>query len=358
MTLFGNRPRAAAPSPNAIRADAVRSAKIDEYVNGVISPDGPGLALGIIKGGELVHAAGYGLADLNSRVPITPGTIFDLASCGKQFTAMAIMMLAEERKLQIDDPVGKHLPWLSGFGLKVTLRQLLYHTSGIRDLYDDDGADVLSRCTRATNADVMRTYVDLSCPMNAEPGDEFVYSNSGYDLLGSVIERVSGQSYPAFLKARIFDPLGMKDTFSRPDPRVNDPRVATGYVLGDRQGEVVESEGTDLDDVVGSGTIYSTVPDLFLYDQALAKNTLVSVASMREAYTSGQTNDGTRTDYGFGWYVGTYMGMHYADHDGEWIGYWSYICRYLVQPLSMYVLSNNPDVDLPEIANQATAIYR
>src|SRR5262249_55825240 len=211
---------------------------------------------------------------------------------------------------------------------------------------------------RPSNADVVRTLVDMRCPMAGEPGAEWVYSNTGYDLLGAVIERLTGQTFHDVAKAWIFDPLGMKDTFSTPDRRVSDRRVATGYVQGDREGEVVDGEGTALDDVAGSGSVYSTVPDLFLYDQALAKNTLVSVASMREAYTSGETNDGTRTDYGFGWYVGNYKGMHYAHHDREWTGYWPFIFRYLVQPLSTHVLPNNLYVDLPEVANQGTAIYR
>ncbi|MEA2944982.1 MAG: hypothetical protein QOI40_312 [Alphaproteobacteria bacterium] len=349
------------PAPQPIRIDPERSAQMDDYVAGQIGADDPGLALSIVKSGTVAHAAGYGLADWRGNARVTQDTIFHLASCGKQFTGLGILMLAEERKLHPDDPIGKHLPWLAGFGPKVTLRHLLHHTSGIRDLYDDDGiAEVLARCQRATNVDIVRTYEDLGCPMarrGIQPGDEFCYSNSGYDLLGAVIERLSGQAFHEFFRSRVFDRLGMKDTFSVPDRRVRDRRCAAGCVLDDG-GDYIEHEGTALDDVVGSGTIYSTAMDLCLYDQGLAANALVTAASMREALTSGKTNDGNLTDYGFGWKVGTYEGMRFADHDGDWIGYFSYICRYLDQPLSIFVLSNNPETDLVEVANVATSVYR
>lgn len=345
----------------AIRADPSRSARMDEYVASQIGEDDPGVALSIVKSGALVHAAGYGLSDWRRHLPVTQDTIFHLASTGKQFTGLGILMLAEEQKLLVDDPIGKHLPWLSGFGPRLTLRHLLHHTSGIRDLYDDAGvAEVLARARRPTNVDVVRTYEELGCPMARralKPGDEFAYSNSGYDLLGAVIERLSGQSFRDFFRSRMFDRLGMKDTFSVPDSRVRDRRCATGCVLDD-WGSFVEHEGTDLDDIVGSGSVYSTAMDLCLYDRALATNALVGAASMREALTSGTTNDGNLTNYGFGWYVGTYEGVRFADHEGSWIGYISYICRYLDHPLSIFVLSNNPQANLIEIANVATAAYR
>jgi CubicO group peptidase (beta-lactamase class C family) len=247
-----------------------------------------------------------------------------------------------------------------GLDPKVTLRRLLQHTSGIRDFYDEDGMDeVLSRCERPANTDIIRTYVELGCPMakrGIKPGDEFCYSNSGYDLLGSVIERASGQSYHDFFQARVFDPLGMKDTFSVPDARVSDRRCARGYALDG--GAFVEYGDSEYDDVVGSGSFYTTVNDMCRYDQTLAANALISAASMQEAMTSGRTNDGKETNYGFGWYFGTDEGRRYADHDGDWIGYHSYIARYLDQPLSMFILSNRPDIKLADVANVVSGAYR
>jgi CubicO group peptidase (beta-lactamase class C family) len=357
MPFFWNRPP---PAANAIRADAARSSRIDRHIGTLIRTDDPGLALAVVKSGTIVHAAGYGLADLNRNVPAGPDTIFHLASCGKQFTALGILMLAEEGKLGLDDPVGTHLRGLAAFGPKVTIRQLLHHTSGIRDLYDENGMDeVLDRCERPTNADIIRIYADLGCPMagrRTEPGDTFSYSNSGYDMLGAVVERVSGQTYHDFFESRVFGRLGMKDTFSVPDRRVGDRRRATGYMLDEDEG-FIEDEGSAFDDLVGSGSFYTTVLDLCRYDQALAANSLVGEASMREALTSGETNNGKRTDYGFGWYLGTYKGQRFADHDGDWIGFYSYICRYLDAPLSVFVLSNNPDLDRAALVHAATDAF-
>jgi len=351
------------PPPQAsggIRADPSRSARMDEYVLARLGPGAPGVSLAIVKDSAVVHAAGYGLADLYAQEQVTAGTVFHLASAGKQFTGLGILMLAEEGRLDFDDPVGRHLPEVAGFGAGVTLRQLLHHTSGIRDLYDESGTEeVLSRCQRPVNDDVLRTYADLRCPpasRGIKPGDRFAYSNSGYDLLGSVIERVSGQSYRDFFQTRVFDRLDMKDTFTFPDRRLNTRRRAAGYY--DDGGDFAASEGTDLDDIVGSGSFYTTVTDLCLYDRALATHSLVSEASMRLALTSGRTNDGEETGYGFGWYVGTYEGMPFCDHDGDWNGNYSYICRYLDRSLSIFTMSNNPNLNLVEIANLATAVYR
>jgi CubicO group peptidase (beta-lactamase class C family) len=343
----------------AIRAQRERSAQIDDYVASQIGVNCPGLALAVVADGTVVHAAGCGLADVRSGLTVEPDTIFHLASCGKQFTGLGILMLAEEHKLHLDDPVGKRIPLVAGFGPKVTIRELLHHTSGIRDLYDEDGVkQILARCAQPTNADVIRTYADLDCPMahaGRKPGDTFNYSNSGYELLGAVIEEVSGQSYHDFFARRVFDRLGMKDTFSVPDRRTGDPRCATGYILDDA-GELAEAGSSALDNLVGSGSFYTTVSDLCRYEQALRTNSLVKEASIKEAFAGGQTNDGSPINYGFGWYLRTEDGISFADHEGAWNGFRSYIRYSLDRALSIFVLSNYPEIDLREVANVATGV--
>jgi CubicO group peptidase (beta-lactamase class C family) len=323
MALFRRRPRS---GPTEIRIEAERSAEIDDYIAEQIRGDGPGLALAVAETGTIAHAAGYGLADLANGRPIAPETIFHLASCGKQFTALGILMLVEEGKLGLEDPIGKHLPALAGFGPDVTLRRLLNHTSGIRDFYDEEGIDeVLSRFERPTNANVIRLCADLGCPMAEEglkAGDTFSYGNTGYDLLGAVIEQVSARSYHDFFQQRVFDPLAMKDTFSVPDARTNDPRCAAGYGLDDRD-QFVEQGGSEFDALVGSGSFYTTVLDLCRYDQALRTNSLIGAASLRAATTAGRTNDGQLTEYGLGWYLADYEGMALAEHKGEWTGFYT-----------------------------------
>ena len=177
----------------AIRTDAGRSAEIDDYADSEIEADGPGFALAVVARGTVVHAAGYGLADLRSGLPVEPDTIFHLASCGKQFTGLGVLMLAEEGKLHLDDPIGKHIPSIAGFGPRVTHSASPHNRLGIRDLYDEGSIKaVLARCARPANADVIRTYAELGCPMaeaGIEPGDTYSYSNSGYELLGAIIEQ-------------------------------------------------------------------------------------------------------------------------------------------------------------------------
>jgi CubicO group peptidase (beta-lactamase class C family) len=333
---------------------------VDDSIAALVPADGPGLALAVTASGAVVHAAGYGLSDLRSGSPVAPDTIFHLASCGKQFTGLGILMLAEERRLGLDDPLGKYIPALSGFGSLVTIRTLLHHTSGIRDMYDEIGtAELLARNERPTNADLIRTYAALGCPMarrRIRPGDEFSYSNSGYELLGSVIEQAARRPYRDFFEAGVFAPLGMRDTFSVPDRRVADRRCATGYVLDDT-GAVGEDSGSEFDGLVGSGSFYTTVLDLCRYEEALRTHRLVSEASLDEAFTSGQTNDREDTGYGFGWYLGSQDGAEFADHQGEWNGHYAYICHYLDRPAGIFVLSNNPDVDPVEVANLAADAY-
>jgi CubicO group peptidase (beta-lactamase class C family) len=355
--LLGAR---ASEAPETIRADPSRSALIDDFVAGKVSAGEPGLALAVIKAGTVVHRAAYGLADLGRRSRNTPRTLFHLASCGKQFTALGILMLVEEGRLALDDPIGRHLPRLAAFGPKVTLRRLLSHTSGIRDLYDEEGmAAVLSRSAHPTNRDIITTYAELGCPMceGVMPGDRFQYSNSGYELLGSVIESVSGEPYGTFFRTRVFDPLGMRDTFSCPDPRTSDPRHAVGYRY-DEVGRFVEAPPSEFDDVIGSGSFVSTVCDLCLYEQALASHALVKPAAMRAALRSALDNRYHRVGYGFGWFLRSYKGMPMAEHGGDWAGFYAHIRRFLRRPLSIYVLSNHPGIDPQAVANVATDAYR
>jgi CubicO group peptidase (beta-lactamase class C family) len=354
MPPFWNRSRPAAPPPPGIRLEPQRSRQIDGYLAQQIPPDSPGLALGIVKDSALVHAVGYGLASIQSGRPIAPDTIFHLASCGKQFTALGIVMLVEAGKLHPDDPLGKHIPELAGFGC--TLRQLLHHTAGIRDLYDEAGIDqVLARSARPANADMVRLYAELGCPLAARPGSTFSYSNSGYDLLGTVIERVSGQSYHDFFQARVFDPLGMRDTFSAPETRASDPRRATGYDVGESE-ELVANAGSEFDGLVGSGSFCTTVPDLARYEQALRQYRLISEAGTLAMFNGVPTGEGD-VRYGLGWFIGSYNGAALADHEGAWNGFRSYLCCFLDVRFSLFVLTNHPDVDLMEIANVVSEAF-
>jgi CubicO group peptidase (beta-lactamase class C family) len=343
-----------------IRADPGASATIDQAALTQLGPGQPGLAVAVVKDGQIAHLAGYGLANLRTRAPVTPRTMFHLASCGKQFTGLGISMLRESAAgFGYDDHLGDHVAELAGFPQGVTIRRLLHHLSAIRDLYDAEGtAELLRQSARPTNEDVVRTYVAMNFPMNPGdpvPGSSYDYSNSGYDLLGTVIERVTEQSYADFFRRNVFGPLGMDDSFSFPETRLDHPRRAIGH--NDHFGNVVEQPGDPLDLITGSGSFFSSVADLCTYDQALTANRLVSAASLEAAMTSGVTQNGTRIGYGFGWGVATLGGRAYAEHSGWWAGYISQFRRAIDGRLGIYVLSNNTALELGIVVEAATAAY-
>ena len=334
------------------RVDAGLSVKIDRIVARRTEPV-PGLAIVVIKNGRIVHLAGYGSADLETATPITPQTQFHMASCGKQFTAHGIMLLRDGGKLAFDDHIGKHIPELAGYPAGVTIRRLLHHLSGIADLYDTRlERKLLALARHPTNRHVVKLYAELGCPMGRTAG-RFSYNNTGYDLLGSVIERVSGQSYRDFLRARLFAPLGMADTFSLPAAaRLARRQCAIGYEK--KRGRHIAQGEHQLDGICGAGSIYSTVADLSVYEAALSAGRLVSETSMRAALRSGERDDGSATGYGFGWSVTP----DFIEHSGGWTGFSAHIRRYRRRRLSIYVLSNSAAIDPKRtVASAARAFW-
>lgn len=298
--------------------------------------EGPGGVVMVIQNGAIVHQNGYGLADVENGTPISTDTVFHLGSVGKQFTALGVMMLAEQGLLSYDDPISTHLPELAWMDDEVTVRRLLYHTSGIMGYDDsDDLYNALVASAEKPGNDELLSVLAEQGDMLANPGDEYSYSNTGYDLLGILIERLSGQSYPQFMEENVFAPLGMGATFAVPnDARLSAPDVAQSY----------STEGAYEPDVLdalnGSGSIYSTLGDLYLYDQALRNNELVSADTLAEAFTSGALNNGEDIAYGFGWDIGNQSGEPYVGHSGAWLGFESYYLHFTGQDLTVVVLLN------------------
>lgn len=298
--------------------------------------DMPGGAIAVIQDGEIVHQNGYGLADVDNGTPITTESVFHLGSVGKQFTAMGIMMLKEKGLVVYDEPIGTYLPELEWIGEGVTVRRLLHHTSGIMGYDDSDEIydALLESAELPTNDDLLNVMAEYG-DMLTEPGEEYSYNNTGYDLLGVLIERLSGQSYAAFMDENIFSPLGMDDTYALPnDERLNGEDVAESY----------STDGTyepdPLDRISGSGSIYSTLGDMYLYDQALYTNELVNQETLAEAFVSGVLNNGEETAYGFAYDLGEYAGETYVGHSGAWLGFESYYLRFPERNFSVVVLLN------------------
>ncbi len=305
-----------------------------------ITAEGPGGAVMVIQDGNILYQKGYGLANVETNEPIKPGIIFHLGSVGKQFTAIGVMILEQKGKLDYDDSIGNYFPELTWMGEEVTIRRLLHHTSGIPD-YDEDEdlyEALMAISKQPTNADVIAALSEQT-DLLYEPGSEYLYSNTGYDVLGSLIENISGQSYPDFMEENIFSRLGMKDTFAVPNPaRLNAFSVSQSYM--DDGGEPYAYEPDPLDAINGSGSTYSNLTDLFLYDQALYDDQILPQDALAEAFIPAMLNNGDSTGYGFAWDVGDYNGETYHAHSGAWLGFVSYYVRFPQKGLSVVLLLN------------------
>jgi CubicO group peptidase (beta-lactamase class C family) len=323
------------------------STAVDELMATFITADSPGGVVMVIRDGQIIHQGSYGLADLDQQKPATTQTIFHLGSVGKIFTGLAIMILAENGQIEYDDPIDLYLPeldWLEG---EVTIRHLLHHTSGLTDYYDDEELyDALLALDETPTNETAVALLAEEGDLIATPGDEFEYSNTGYDLLGLIVERVSGQPFAVFMQQNVFGPLAMNDTFSLPDNgRLANPRIASSYT--DENGQPALYASDPFDNLVGSGSIYSTIGDFYLFDQALYTDRPVSQTTLAEAFAPAELNSGEESAYGFGWEVETHNGTDYAGHTGAWLGFLSYYVRFPDQRLSVIVLLNR-DYDVPD----------
>lgn len=331
--------------------------KVDAFFAKFATNATPGGAVIILQHGKVLYQAAYGLANIEDMTPLTIDHVFHIGSTGKQITALAIMMLAEEGKLHIDDPVGNYVSSVVQFGRNFTIRHLLNHTSGMPD-YDADMEDaIFAISSQPTNED-LNTVLSQMSELPTQPGEHFEYSNVGYDLLALVVERVSGQKFPDFLQNNVFDRLGMNHTFSLPNEhRRADSMIAMSYTA--ENGDPQPYPRDDLDNLYGSGSIYSTLGDMALYDEMLYYDPLVSQTALQEAFTPTTLNDGRIQPYGFGWEIEQRKGETYVAHSGAWLGFNTDYIRFPLRHFSVVVLLNRDYgyPDEPRIALQIAEIY-
>ena len=309
------------------------------------STGGPGCAAGISRNGETVYQNGFGMANLEHDIPITPGSIFHVASVSKQFTAAAIMLLAADGKLSLDDDIRKHLPELPDYGHVITIRHLLHHTSGLRDQWD---LLIMARGgrfeeNRITEADVLEI-VARQKALNFVPGSEYSYSNSGYTLAGTIVRRVSGKSLRAFADERIFRPLGMAQTHFHDDYNMIVKGKAAGY------GRVTGGWRVALPnyDTYGATSLFTTVGDLLKWEANRSKATVGTEAMHRDAATSATLANGDTTAYGLGLAITPYRGVRVINHGGADAGYRTFAGRVPEHGLAVVVLCN-ADIALPTV---------
>ena len=323
--------------------------RVDDFVNDYLRRKQiPGCAIMVRYNGEARLCQGYGVANLEHGVRATRQTVFQSGSMAKQFTAMAVMMLVEQRRLSLDDPIIKYLDVPKTWS-RITVRHLLTHTSGLGDypesfsLQKDYTEDELLKMIKAQ-------------PLRFAPGEQWNYSNLGYVTLGILIHRVTGEFYGDFLKKNVFDPLGMKQTRVISEADII-PNRAAGYRLVDgilkNQQWVAPSVNTTAD-----GSLYFTIEDLAKWDEALEAGNLLSHAGYEQMWSPVKLKNGNTAPYGFGWHIAkTDSGHRMLEHGGAWQGFAAYIARYPDDDLAVAVLCNRAGASVGYVAKQVAGFY-
>lgn len=331
-------------------APAAPVAALDALFQEFNHPDGPGASVMVIHQGKIVFAKGYGLAEVETKVPCDTNTNFRLASVTKQFTAMAVLMLAEKHRLSLDERLTDFFPEFPRYGQAITVRQLLGHTSGLID-YEDlipkgTSLPVLDR-------DVLRLLLQQD-KTYFPPGTQYRYSNSAYALLALMVEIRSGSTFASFLRQHIFEPLHMRHTLAYEAGLSVVPHRAFGYSPDPTGFKRTDQSLTS--SVLGDGGIYSSIADLYLWDQALYTSELVGLPRLQQAFTPGVLTEHPETRYGLGWFIGTYRGLREIWHSGNTIGFTTRIARFPEQHFTVIILTNRNEANLAELPHRAADV--
>ena len=343
---------ASAQTPAAPQTDLTE--RVDKVFEKWNRTDSPGCALSVMKDGRVAYKHGYGMADLDHNVTITPATVFHVASMSKQFTAASILLLAQQGKLSLGDDVRKYIPELPSFGSLITIRHLIYHTSGLRDQWDLlELAGWRYSLDLITDDDVM-SVLTTQKDLNFKPGEKHVYCNTGYTLMAIIVKRVSGMSFREFTTKNIFEPLGMTHTSFRDDHTVIVKNNAYGYE-SEKRGPFRLSL-TNFD-TAGATSLHTTVEDLALWDENFYHPRVGGPSFLDQMLQRGKLNNGETLDYAFGLVVGKYKGLPTVDHAGGDAGYRSDMTRFPEQHFSVAVLCNYAETDPSSLARLVADIY-
>ena len=328
-------------------------AKVDQLFAEWNRSDSPGAALAVVRDGEAVYKQGYGTANLEYDIPITTTTIFDIASVSKQFAAFAIATLSYKGKFSLDDDIRMHLPDVPDFGNTITIRHLLHHTSGLRDwvqslvIAGDMMDDVISFKHILKMARHQKT-------LNFEPGAEFLYSNTGYNLLAEIVERVTGDSFREWTDTHIFKPLGMTNSHFHDDYEMILKNRAYSYQSDENGGFKHAVNNTT---ALGSSSLYSTVEDLAKWILNFDDTRIGEQAVIEQMHQRGVLNDGEQIDYAFGLNIGEYRGLKTVGHSGSWRGFRSHLMRFPDQKFGVVILCNLDTFNPLNLAEKVADLY-
>ena len=319
--------------------------RIDALFQDFNQPGSPGASVMVIKGGKVAFAKGYGLANVEESIPCGTNTNFRLASVTKPFTAMAVLILAGRKQLSLDERLTDFFPEFPAYGGEITLRHLLTHTSGLID-YED----VIPKGTEipVLDRDVLRLMQQDKTYF--PPGTNYRYSNSAYALLALIVEARSGSTFAHFLEENIFQPLRMNHTLAYQQGLSVVPNRAYGY--SPATGGFRRSDQSLTSSVLGDGGIYSSVADLYQWDQALYTDKLVSRKLLQIAFTPGPTTEHPGTGYGFGWFVGQYRGLREIWHSGNSLGFTTRLARFPEKRFTVIILTNRNEAKLAALPHR------
>ena len=327
--------------------------KVDQLFAEWNKSDTPGAALAVTRDGEVIHKQGYGTANLEYDIPITPTTIFDIASVSKQFAAFAITTLAHDRKLSLDDDIRRHLPDVPDFGSTITIRHLLHHTSGLRDWVQSlviagvAMEDVIS----FKHILKMARYQKV---LNFEPGEAYLYSNTGYNLLAEIVETVTGDSFKEWTDTHIFKPLAMMNTHFHDDHQMILKNRAYSYQAVENGGFKHAINNTT---ALGSSSLYSTVEDLAKWILNFDNTRIGEQAVIEQMHQRGVLNNGEQISYAFGLNIGEYRGLKTVGHSGSWRGFRSHLIRFPEQKFGVVILCNLDTFNPLRLAEKVADIY-
>ncbi len=344
-TFASDESHAQNPSPQQV--DAV-FAEFDH-------PGSVGCATGVARGGEFLYKKGYGFANLDWDIPITPTTVFYVGSVSKQFTAATIALLAHEGLVSLDDDIRKHLPEMPEYDPPVTIRHLLHHTSGVPDMYrvmSENGLTTWNRFSRAEALELLAKQ-ELDFPA----GERYQYSNGGYFALSMIVERASGRTLAEYAFEKIFEPLGMSDTHFHDDPVQIVKRRAMSYMpLESSDGQYYQSYQGNFA-LPGAGGLYTTVEDLLLWDRNFLENRLGGPDFLDVMHTKGVLSNGEVLDYALAIREDEHRGLRTQGHTGSMMGFKAYYVRYPEQQFSTWVLCNMGEIVPAELGSRVAELY-
>jgi len=335
-------------------SDEKSAAAVDEVFSDLAKPGSPGCALGVYRDGKIIYAKGYGLANIEENVPINPQSVFDIGSTSKQFTAASILLLEKQGKLAVTDDVRKYLPELPDYGEKISILQLLNHTSGLRDYLTLMELAGINTDSVTTDEDAL-ALINRQKALNFAPGSDWLYSNTGFFLLSVIVKRVSGKTLREFAAENIFTPLEMTHTQFRDDHASLIANRALAY--DEREKKDGYTLNVSYFEQTGDGAVHTSVEDLLKWDENFYSPRVGGQDFLNELQERGKLNSGKVLDYAKGLFLQDYRGLHSVSHGGAWGGYRAELLRFPERHFSVACLCNVGNAHPTKRAHEVADVY-